>query len=213
MEDLAPGSLPPLPLLPEEQPARPARVIPVSPTDLSSHLPRLRNVVRRIVPDTDVEDVLQDVMLTALQKLSSFRGEAAIGTWLHRIAVNAALASRRKRAQLAKHEETRLDEQSLHPQPIAKVVSQKIVPPDKASVLHEQSGLIQEAIAKLPPLYREVYILADIEDFSNDAICKRLDLNLAAVKSRLFRARKMMRDQLAHHFGELPGQATEPPGV
>lgn len=176
-----------------------SRVVRVNPADLSQHLPRLRNVVRRIVAEGDIEDVLQDVMLTALQKLSTFRGEAAVGTWLHRIAVNAALAHRRKRAQVAKHEETRLDEQSPQPQPLADPVRQSILPPDRESVRQELSGLIQEAIAKLPPLYREVYVLADVEDWPNEAIGQRLNLKLAAVKSRLFRARKMMRDQLAPH--------------
>jgi len=195
----------PLPLAGEPPPGSAAtppgsRVVRVNPADLSQHLPRLRNVVRRIVDEDDIEDVVQDVMLTALQKLSTFRGEAAVGTWLHRIAVNAALAQRRKRAHVAKHEEVRLDEQASPPQPLAQPVQQRVLPPDRESVRQELSGLIQEAIAKLPPHYREVYLLADVEDWPNEAIGRRLNLKLAAVKSRLFRARKMMRDQLAPHL-------------
>jgi RNA polymerase sigma-70 factor (ECF subfamily) len=194
--------LPPAAVLKARE-ARPAAPGPVraKADELVQHMPRLRSVIRRILPDeTDAEDALQDVMLTALRKLGTFRGDAQLGTWLHRIAVNAALQRRRRKAQTAKAEPLRVDENRLAFQrPIASVLK-KTPRPDQETMQHEGSRLIQAAIAKLPPLYRDVYLLADVDDQPNEQIARDLRLKLAAVKSRLHRARKMMRDQLAPHF-------------
>jgi RNA polymerase sigma-70 factor (ECF subfamily) len=176
------------------------RVVRINENDLSQHLMRLRSVVQRIVAEDDVEDVLQDVMVMALNKLSTFRGEAAVGTWLYRIAVNAALAHRRRRSQVAKREEHWEDEETFLFQPLRRPRRAGTLPPDKESERKELSGLLQDAIAKLPPKYRDVYVLADVEEWSNEAIARALNLKVPAVKSRLFRARKMMRDQLAPHW-------------
>lgn len=184
------------------RPSLPAATTPrVRADELTLHLSRLRSVIRRILTnDVDTEDVLQDVMLTALQKMHTFRGDAQLGTWLHRIAVNAALLYRRKRAHLAKSEETRVDESKMEMQGPTAPAQVKTKTPVQETIQQEGSRLIQSAISQLPPLYREVYLLADVEDQPNEAIAQRLRLNLAAVKSRLHRARKLMRDRLAPHF-------------
>jgi RNA polymerase sigma-70 factor (ECF subfamily) len=148
---------------------------------------------------------MQDVMLTALEKLPTFRAEAALGTWLHRIAVNAALAFRRKRATRARHVASRVDDESFDPSNATEASRQKALPPDDATVNRETKKLIQHAISQLPDLYRDVYLLADVDDLSNEDIAERLNIKLPAVKSRLHRARKMMRDQLAPHFEDRAG--------
>lgn len=176
------------------------RVVRINENDLSQHLQRLRSVIQRFVAADDVEDVLQEVMVAALSKLSTFRGEAAVGTWLHRIAINAALAHRRRRAEVAKREERWQDEEPDRYQPAQRPRRTGTVTPDQESERRELSGLLQDAIAKLPPKYHEVYVLADLENWSNEAIARKLNLKVPAVKSRLFRARKMIRDQLAPHF-------------
>jgi RNA polymerase sigma-70 factor (ECF subfamily) len=178
--------------------------------ELERHMPRLRSVIRRILNDEqDTEDVIQDVMLTALEKLPTFRAEAALGTWLHRIAVNAALAFRRKRALRLRHVASRVDDETFDPSAATEAARQKALPPDDATVDRETKKLIQQAISQLPDLYRDVYLLADVDDLSNEDIAERLNLKLPAVKSRLHRARKMMRDQLAPHFEEQAGRADE----
>src|ERR1700674_3163758 len=69
------------------------------------YAPRIYNLARRMLGnDADAEDVTQDVLLQVVRKLDTFRGESAFPTWLHRVTVNAALAHRRKRAQVQKHQ-------------------------------------------------------------------------------------------------------------
>src|SRR5213593_4907310 len=71
----------------------------------NEYAPRVYNLARRMLGnDADAEDVTQDVLLQVVRKLDTFRGEAAFPTWLHRVAVNAALAHRRKKARREEHE-------------------------------------------------------------------------------------------------------------
>lgn len=177
----------------------------VRPEDLTQHMPRLRNVIRRILNnnEVDTEDVLQEVLLTAIKHLHQFRGDASLGTWLHRIAVNAALAFRRQRSLQARHEEGQVETRLLQSATQTNApVQKRIKRPEQELLHHELRGLINRAIAMLPPMYRDVYLLADLEDQPNEWIAQQLQLKLAAVKSRLHRARKMMRDQLAHYYSE-----------
>lgn len=186
---------------------RPAREVPpappVRPDELQQHLPRLRSVIRRILNDEDdTEDVMQDVMLTALKKLDTFRGDASLGTWLHRIGVNAALAYRRRRRKMAEREAVRSEDAQMNVSGPSAPALRKSTAPDQESVQTETGKLIHQAMAKLPGKYREVFILADVEDLPNEEIGQRLNLKLPAVKSRLHRARRMMRDHLAPHFAD-----------
>src|SRR5580700_2961012 len=74
-------------------------------TVFRDYAPRIYNLARRMLgADADAEDVTQDVLLQVVRKLDTFRGESAFPTWLHRVTVNAALAHRRKRAQVQKHQ-------------------------------------------------------------------------------------------------------------
>src|SRR5215210_3263687 len=76
--------------------------------------PRVYNLARRMLGnDADAEDVTQDVLLQVVRKLDTFRGEAALPTWLHRVTVNAALAHREKRANRAKRETATGSEEAL----------------------------------------------------------------------------------------------------
>jgi RNA polymerase sigma-70 factor (ECF subfamily) len=153
--------------------------------------------------DADAEDVTQDVLLQVVRKLDTFRGESSFPTWLHRVTVNAALTHRRKRAvredrQVADPLEKFLDDgHHTHP------VRPWSVPPDQPILDRETQDLIEQAIAQLPEIYRDVYVLADVEGVANAEIAEMLDLTTSAVKSRLHRARLLMRDDLAPHFEEV----------
>jgi RNA polymerase sigma-70 factor (ECF subfamily) len=155
--------------------------------------PRVYHMARRMVcNETDAEDVTQDVFMQVIRNLSSFRGESAFPTWLHRVTVNAALAHRRKhalRAHASLGEDTELDLCDEH----------QDSPPDLL-LSQEQRQFIHRAIESLPEVYREVIILSDIEGASNAEIGERLELTLPAVKSRLHRARLLLRDLLAPQF-------------
>jgi RNA polymerase sigma-70 factor (ECF subfamily) len=146
----------------------------------------------------DAEDVTQDVLLRVVCKLDTFRCEAGLATWLHRITVNAALIHLRKQSRRREyHVDLPLD--ALRDQTARNVTGQH-QPPDQRMLTRELQGLIELAIATLPEMYRDVYMLGVVEDRPNAEIGELLGLSLAAVKSRLHRARLMMRAALASHF-------------
>ena len=167
------------------------------------YAPRVYNLARRMVGnDADAEDVTQDVLVQVVRKLDTFRGEAAFPTWLHRVTVNASLAARRKRA--------RRDEGRVH-DPLDAFTDDghhvgHVRPwprlPETLALDQEQKALIEQAIAGLPEMYRDVFVLADVEQMPNAEIGELLDLSVPAVKSRLHRARLMMREALSQHFEE-----------
>jgi RNA polymerase sigma-70 factor, ECF subfamily len=169
------------------------------------YAPRIYNLALRMLGnEADAEDVTQDVLLQLIRKLDTFRGESAFPTWLHRITVNAALAYRRKRASREQHHvRDPLDsflEEGKHVAP----VRNWWVRPDQIAVDRETQRLIEKAIAGLPEIYRDVYVLADVEGLANSEIADMLGLSVPAVKSRLHRARLLMRSALAPHFEEVP---------
>jgi RNA polymerase sigma-70 factor (ECF subfamily) len=180
---------------------------PLSPeTVCEEYAPRVYSVAwRMLANDADAEDVTQDVLLQVVRKLDTFRGESSLATWLHRITVNAALAHRRKAAQRKERQLEDPMDQFLADGSPSRPQRACSGPADKIVLGRELRQLIDRAIAGLPQMYREVYILADIEDYPNARIGAELGLSLPAVKSRLHRARMMMRDALAPHFGEARG--------
>jgi RNA polymerase sigma-70 factor (ECF subfamily) len=169
------------------------------------YAPRIYNLARRMLGnDADAEDVTQEVLLRLMSKLDTFRGESAFPTWLHRVTVNAALGHRRKRAARQSHEVhdplDMLFENGTHAAP----VRNWSVRPDQQALDQETRDLIEKAIADLPEVYRDVYVLADVEGLPNAEIGDMLHLSVPAVKSRLHRARLLMRSALAPHFEEVP---------
>src|SRR4051812_21744505 len=168
------------------------------------YAPRVYNMARRMVRnDVDAEDVTQDVLLQVVRKLDTFRGESAFPTWLHRVTVNAALAHRRKRAVRQEHLTADPLDHFLEDGHHAGPVHNWSVAPEQAVLDAETHQLIEAAISKLPEIFRDVYVLADVEGLPNAEIGEMLGLSVAAVKSRLHRARLLMRDALAPHFEEV----------
>jgi RNA polymerase sigma-70 factor (ECF subfamily) len=165
--------------------------------------PRVYSVAwRMLANDADAEDVTQDVLLQVVRKLDTFRGESSLATWLHRITVNAALAHRRKLAQRRERQVKDPMDQFLADGSHAGPVRPWSASPDEQVLSRERRQLIEQAIAGLPRMYRDVYVLGDVEGLPNAEIGSLLDLSLPAVKSRLHRARLMMREALAPHFEE-----------
>jgi len=183
--------------------ASPANRPPTPEKLFDEYAPRVYHLARRLLGNaTDAEDVTQDVFLQVIRKLPTFRGEAAFSTWLYRITVNAALAYRRKRAlgEAAPLPELPEDfrEDGNHRGPVRPWMSR----PNHQALEREAHQLIEEAIAGLPESYRDVYVLADVEELPNAEIAGMLGLSVAAVKSRLHRARLLMRKALAPYFEE-----------
>jgi RNA polymerase sigma-70 factor (ECF subfamily) len=162
------------------------------------YAPRVYSVARRMVAsDVDAEDVTQDVLLQVIRKLPSFRGESAFPTWLHRVTVNAALSHRRRQAVRDERRHS-LDEQGEE----AAATATHSPSPDDLLVDHETQQLIDRAIDSLPEAYRVVFLLADVEGLPNAVIADRLGMSLPAVKSRLHRARALLRDALSPHLAQ-----------
>ena len=165
------------------------------------YAPRVYNMVRRMVAsDCDAEDVTQDVLLQVVRKLPSFRGESAFPTWLHRVTVNAALSHRRRQAVRQEHHLRNALEVYGEDGPVGEP-SGRMLPPEDQLAEDELKQLIDRAIESLAPAYREVFVLADVEGLPNAEIGERLGMSLPAIKSRLHRARAMLRDALAPHVG------------
>ncbi|CAN5132596.1 hypothetical protein BH11PLA2_BH11PLA2_41960 [soil metagenome] len=179
-------------------------VSPPSPEQVFREFaPRIYHIAKRLLNnDTDAEEVTSDVLLQVVRKLDTYRGEAALPTWVHRVTVNAALAHREKRANRRKHEHTEMIEEAPHvPVEHPRMWS---TPPDASMIAAEQHAVIEKAMNSLDPMYRDVFVLADVEELPNAEVGEMLNLSLPAVKSRLHRARLMMRDRLAPHFEEGP---------
>ncbi|MFO0929897.1 MAG: sigma-70 family RNA polymerase sigma factor [Gemmataceae bacterium] len=165
------------------------------------YAPTVYNVARRMVAtDVDAEDVTQDVLLQVVRKLPSFRGESAFPTWLHRVTVNAALTHRRRQAVREEHGLTHSIDVTGEDQAIPAALARGGDTPDDQVVNSEVRQLIDHAVNRLPEAYRLVFVLADVEGLPNQEIADQLDMSLPAVKSRLHRARAMLRESLAPHF-------------
>lgn len=166
-----------------------------------SYSPRVYNIARRMLHnDSDAEDITQDVFLQVVRKLDSFRGEAHLTTWLHRVTINAVLLHRRKQGRRRERHLGQCPfDALLHVKKAIRITSSPLAPDEQ--ILHrEMLEMIQAAIARLPEIYREVFVLADVEGLSNHEIGRLLELKVPAVKSRLHRARRMMREALALYY-------------
>lgn len=168
----------------------------------TEHAPRIYRLVRLLLGnEADAEDVTQQVFLQVLRKLPSFRGESAFSTWLNRVAVNEALIFRRRRGARRHHEVCEVLEEfaedGRHPG-----TAQRWASPLTQLIDRETHERIEQAIAHLPELYRDVFVLADVEGLPNPEIGELLGLGVPAVKSRLHRARLLMRKALAPYFEE-----------
>jgi RNA polymerase sigma-70 factor, ECF subfamily len=158
---------------------------------------RVYSLARRMLDnDADAEDVAQDVLLQVVRGLDNFRGESSIMTWLYRVTVNAALALRRKRAAIRERHTS--ESASDFYESSGQMTGFRAPPatPDAHALQGELRGRIEAAIARLPETYRDPFILSDVEHLSYADITEVLGLSLAAVKSRIHRARLMLRDAL-----------------
>ncbi|MFO7588590.1 MAG: sigma-70 family RNA polymerase sigma factor [Gemmatimonadota bacterium] len=151
------------------------------------HAGRVYSVVRRLVGDDHLaEDVSQDAWVRAFQKLASFRGDAAFGTWMHRLAVNTALNQLRRRGR-------RPDvEAAAEPPPSA--------PDPDETVLNQR--VLGQALDRLPEGYRRVLVLHDVEGLTHEEIAERLGVAVGTSKSQLHKARARMRELLAPARGK-----------
>lgn len=170
---------------------------------VAQHGPRMYATILRILRDPDdAADALQEAFLSAAKSIDRFEGQSQLGTWLHRIAVNAALMRRRRRRA-----EPHLDIDELLPRFTERGAFEQHPLPWQDSVeknyeRRELHGLILEKLEELPESYRNVILLRDIEDLSGAEAAAQLGISENAVKVRLHRARLALRELLAPLFTE-----------
>lgn len=146
------------------------------------HVGRIHALARRMVGDDVAEDLTQEVFVRAWQKLSSFRGDAKFGTWLHRLAVNHLLSRRET--------ERKRDARSVRGEGILDTL--------RAPIRRKSAEAmdLEEAVRLLPDGAREVFVLYDVEGYTHEEVAEMVGISTGTSKSQLHRARMLLRGYL-----------------
>jgi RNA polymerase sigma-70 factor (ECF subfamily) len=164
---------------------------------MQRHNRRLYRVARSVLNDEDeAEDVVQETYVRAFTHLDGFRGEAQLSTWLTRIALNEALGRlRRRRITVGLKEIDTINDQGE-----ARVIylpsARQDSDPEAAAARTEVRRLLEHAVDQLPEHFRVVFMLRDIEEMSVEETASHLGLRTETVKTRLHRARRLLRQSL-----------------
>ena len=142
---------------------------------------RVFGLCHRIVGASDAEEVAQDVFVRVFRGLGNFRGDSALGTWVYRLAVNAALTHAGKQRRRAEVSDDALEH---------------VAAPGDVKRDPGLSGKVEEALGRLPAGYRAILVLHDIEGLSHEECAAILDCRIGTTKSQLHKARAKMRDLL-----------------
>jgi len=145
------------------------------------HVGRVYGLARRMLSGEGAGEITQDVFVRAWEKLGTFRGESAFGTWLYRLAINVILA---RRGQLARERARRGgDDETLE------------AVPARASMT--DLGMdFETAIERLPDGARQIFVLHDVEGYKHEEIAEMLGVTSGTTKAQLHRARMMLRRSL-----------------
>ncbi len=142
----------------------------------------------------EAEDLSQEAFMQLFRKISTFRGESAFSTWLHRLAVNVVLMHLRKKGL----QQISLDEvDTSQDEPVRRDYGD-----DDRRLLGSVDRIsLGRAIAELPPGYRTVFVLHDVEGYEHNEIAQIMDCSVGNSKSQLHKARMKLRDWLRHDHG------------
>ena len=164
---------------------------------------RVFRLACRLTSETDAPDVVQETFLQIYRHLSTFRGDAHFSTWVYRIATNVGLMHRRARARRPAEP---LDaflphfdaDGRLEGTPEALRITSRV---DEMLERHELAKKAQAAIDRLPDLYREAFVLRDLEELSTAEVAHVLGVEPATVRQRVHRARLLVRGYLSELAG------------
>jgi RNA polymerase sigma-70 factor (ECF subfamily) len=163
----------------------------IQPYELSVY----RMAMSFVKDETEAEDVAQEAFLKAFRNLANFRGQSKFSTWLISITLNEA------RRRLRRQSTVRIESLDEAPEEGGKVSPALLRDwreiPSEALERREVRALLQRAIEELSPIYREVVVLRDIEEFSVEETAGALAISISSVKVRLHRARIMLQKELA----------------
>jgi RNA polymerase sigma-70 factor (ECF subfamily) len=165
---------------------------------------RLYRVARAILRDeSEAEDVMQHAYVAAYTHIETFAGRARFSTWLTKIAVYEALARARRRQREAVAAPQRAGEDAMS------LLTSSAPDPEKEALTRELRALLESAIEALPPRYRAVFVLREVEGLDTAETAACLDVSENVVKTRLHRARALLRKALFQRAG-LAGSAAFP---
>ncbi|RWM71506.1 MAG: RNA polymerase sigma factor [Mesorhizobium sp.] len=166
-------------------------------TIVKMHNQRLYRIARSVVRnDSEAEDIVQEAYVRAFAQLGDFRGESSLATWLSRIVINEALGRLRKRRR------TVAMPQNLQ----AEIIKFPLNPsddPERMMAQRQILELVERATDRLPDVYRTVFVARVIEGLSIDETAELLDVRPETVKTRLHRARALVRKALADQIGPV----------
>ncbi len=171
-------------------------------TIMKKHNQRLYRIARGVVRnDSEAEDIVQEAYVRAFAHLNSFRGDSTLATWLSRIVINEALGRlRKKRAQKVV---AISGGQTLEGQIIQFPNNDSNTDPERNMAQRQILQIVEKATDALPDVYRTVFIARVIEGLSIDETAEMLGIRPETVKTRLHRARTLVRKQLDEQIGPM----------
>lgn len=140
----------------------------------------------------DANELAQEAFIRAYKSINKFKGDSLFSTWIYRITTNVCLDELRKRKNqkvISINEDIKYNDEELKPQ-----IKDESPGPEKIYERKEFKSLVKECIESLPPDYKTVIVLRDIEGFSYEEIAKIINCPEGTVKSRINRARKALRE-------------------
>jgi RNA polymerase sigma-70 factor (ECF subfamily) len=165
------------------------------------HGGRMLSVAKRMLRnEDDARDAVQDAFLSAFRAIDRFEGGSRIGTWLHRIVVNAALMKLRTRRRKPEEPLDPLLPRFLDDGHMERPAQAWAVRSDEALERRELRQLVLDHIADLPETYRTILLLRDVEGLDTEETAEALGISRGAVKTRLHRARQALRELLDPHL-------------
>lgn len=171
-------------------------------TIMRTHNQRLYRIARGVVRnDSEAEDVVQEAYLRAFTHLESFRGDSTLTTWLSRIVINEALGRLRRNRQTA--DLVRSNDRGAAAQIIQFPCNTNCDDPERAMAQRQILQLVERATDNLPDTYRSVFMARVIEGLSVEETAELLNLRPETVKTRLHRARHLLRKQLDEQIGPV----------
>jgi RNA polymerase sigma-70 factor (ECF subfamily) len=144
---------------------------------IGAYLPKVHNRVRNLVPESDADDVTQDIFMSLVDSIGNFQGKSAFATWFHRISMNKVADYHRKASRRKE-------------QPIEDTAPRTIDP----WMATEDEMMVKETLVKLPEKHREILLLRFAEGLSFAEVAEKLDLTYEATRSRFRRAIEAARD-------------------
>ena len=171
---------------------------------LSRYQQAVYNLAYRLLNDqSDAADAVQEVFLKVFRNIGHFRGQSSLKTWIYRIAINEAHNQRRWFFR-HRHREVGLEDENDDQKTKAEVIPDSGRSPFDYVFDQERQVLIEDALTRINPSFREAVVLRDIADLSYEEIAEVLQVSLGTVKSRILRGREALRQELTGRLEPQP---------